>query len=910
MFKKLKIGSKILSMFSAIAIVAVGITAYFAYRTAKNSLEEESFNKLTAVREMKANQIEDYFQQITDQVLTFSEDLLIISAMKAFKAGFQTLGSELEFKNPKWDFVESKVLNYYQDVFLERLKANLEANRLSSLNSSRFLPDEKNVMILQYLYIASNPFETGSKDILDYAHDGSRYSEAHKVYHNIIRNYLKKFGYYDIFLVDHETGHIVYTVFKEVDFGTSLLSGPYRDTNFARAFRAARDADTKDFVRLVDFEPYQPSYNAPAAFIGSPIYDGVAKIGVLLFQMPIDRINDIMTNKHEWSEVGLGESGETYIVGEDFKIRNQSRFLIEDRDNYFKMIKKMGIPQEIASRIKNLKSTIGLQTVRTRGTQAALQGETGTMIFPDYRGVSVLSSYKPLDIRDVNWVIMSEIDEAEAFTHVHSLRNIIVLLFLGLMVMIVIIAFAFSRSITRPIKVLTGYSRELSRHDFNKPVPISYSKELGTFLQRSDEIGDLVKAFNRMQTELEQSIENLKLTTSSKERMESELNIGREIQLSMLPLLFPAFPDHSEFSVYATLQAAREVAGDFYDFFFIDENRFCFFIGDVSGKGVPSALFMAVTKTLIKSRAAEDHSTANILNRVNDELGRDNKTFMFATIIIGILDIRTGQLVYTNAGHNPPYLKRKSDSIKRLDNFHGPVLGVKVGLAYKEDRIKLSKDEILLMYTDGVTEARNRQREFYTEKRLARFLTSDENQSVYEMVHSVAAEVKRFEDGANQTDDITVMAVQYLGNAQKADHPVIEITISNKMSEISHVKQHFNAFADQNSLARQVRRKVNVVFDELLNNIISYAYRDSSQHHIKITVELIRDFLSVTISDDGLPFNPLDVDRPDTEISIDDRQVGGLGIHVVRNVMDRIAYQRHANKNVLTLVKYLEADRP
>jgi sigma-B regulation protein RsbU (phosphoserine phosphatase) len=626
--------------------------------------------------------------------------------------------------------------------------------------------------------------------------------------------------------------------------------------------------------------------------------------------MPIDKINDIMTNKHEWSDVGLGESGETYIVGEDFKIRNQSRFLIEDNENYFKMIQKMGLPLEIINSIRNLKSTIGLQPVKTQGTQAALRAETGTKIFPDYRGVSVLSSYKPLDIPNVNWVIMSEIDEAEAFTYVHSLRNIIIFLFLGLIVVIVIVAYLFSKTITRPIKVLTAYSRELSRHDFNKPVPINFSKDLEAFLHRSDEIGNLVKAFHRMQTELEQSIEDLKLTTSTKERMESELNIGREIQQSMLPLLFPAFPDHSEFSVYATLQSAREVAGDFYDFFFIDENRFCFFIGDVSGKGVPSALFMAVTKTLIKSRAAEDYSTANILNRVNDELGRDNKTFMFATIIIGILDIRTGQLLYTNAGHNPPYLKRKNGSIKRLDNFHGPVLGVKVGLAYKEDRINISKDEILLMYTDGVTEARNRQRDFYTEKRLARFLTSDENKSVYEMVQSIAAEVKRFEDGANQTDDITVLAIQYLGISQKAVEPVFEITIPNKMSEISQVKQHFNAFAEQNGLARQVRRKVNVVFDELLNNIISYAYRDNRSHLIEITAELIRDFLSVTIADDGIPFNPLDVDRPDTEISIGDRRVGGLGIHVARNVMDRISYQRHTDKNVLKLVKYLEVDRP
>jgi serine phosphatase RsbU (regulator of sigma subunit)/anti-sigma regulatory factor (Ser/Thr protein kinase) len=880
MFQKLKIGSKILIMLSSVAIAAVGINAYFAYSNAKKSLEKESFNKLTAVREMKANQIEDYFRQIADQVLTFSENRMVIDAMKAFKIGFHAIDSEQSITDAQMAELDSVVKNYYQTEFLERLKANLEKYRWGKLIIEQYLPLEKNVKILQYLYIASNPYETGSKHIFDYAYDDSQYSRAHKKYHPIIRSYLKKFGYYDIFLVDHQTGHIVYTVFKEVDYGTSLVTGPYRDTNFADAFRAARDADRKDFVRLFDFDPYQPSYNAPAAFIASPIFEGREKIGVLLFQMPIDRINDIMTNKQEWSEVGLGKSGETYIVGEDFKIRNQSRFLIEDRDNYFKMIQKMRLPTEIIS----------------------------TKVFPDYRGVSVLSSYKPLEIPDVNWVIMSEIDEAEAFTYVYSLRNIILLLFLGLIVVIVVAAFLFSKTITRPLKVLTRYSRELSGHDFSDPVRLNFPEDLKNFSFRSDEIGDLVQAFNHMQTELEQSIENLKTTTSTKERMESELNIGHEIQMSMLPLLFPAFPDHDEFSVYAKLQSAREVGGDFFDFYFIDENRFCFCIGDVSGKGVPSALFMAVTKTLIKSRSTDDFSTGSIITRVNDELSRDNKAYMFATIFIGILDIRTGKTVYTNAGHNPPYLKQKNGAIKRLDNRHGPVIGAKTSLAYKEDWINLSTGDLLLIYTDGVTEARNREKEFYSEKRLAEFLSSSVYSSIEELVLSTVLDVKRFEDGADQSDDITLLAVQFLGISQKAAIPVFKIAVKNEMLEIGRVKLHFKTFAEQNGISVQVRRKVNVVFDEMLNNIISYAFRDGNEHYIQIRAELSQDRLSVTIEDDGIAFNPLDAESPDTDLSLEEREAGGLGIHVVRNVMDKVEYLRRIDKNIVTLVKYIEAD--
>ena len=253
-------------------------------------------------------------------------------------------------------------------------------------------------------------------------------------------NALKSVSHPHNFLGIDAGGHVAYTVFKEVDYGTSLLTGPYKDTNFAQAYKAAASAKDKDFVKLVDFEPYHPSYNAPASFISSPIFDGDEIIGVLLFQMPIDKINDIMTNKHQWAKVGLGQSGETYIVGDDFLLRNQSRFLIEDRENYLKLIQKIGLSQETISKIDNFNSTIGLQPVKTQGTEAALQGETGTQIFSDYRGVPVLSSYKPLNISDVNWAIMSEIDEAEAFSQVRKLRNNILFLYLK---------FSFDKSLVR-----------------------------------------------------------------------------------------------------------------------------------------------------------------------------------------------------------------------------------------------------------------------------------------------------------------------------------------------------------------------------------------------------------------------------------------------------------------------------
>ncbi|MFT5375784.1 MAG: methyl-accepting chemotaxis protein [Candidatus Latescibacterota bacterium] len=496
MFSSLKIGTKILIMLSAIAILAVGISGYVGYNIAQKSIEKESFSKLTAVREMKANQIEDYFQQISSQVITFSEDRMVIDAMKLFKTGFYNIESESGAANA--EDLDLKLKKHYQEKFLPRLQPNLDR----PVSVSSYWPQDIKTRILQHLYIVSNPYQTGAKHLLDQADDGSPYSRAHQKYHPIIRNYLEKFGYYDIFLVDNKSGHIVYSVFKEMDYGTSLLVGPYSQTNMAAAFRAAREASGKDFIELVDFQPYHPSYNDQASFIASPIYDGPEKIGVLLFQMPVNRINDIMTSKQNWLEVGLGFSGETYIVGEDFKIRNQSRFLIEDSGNYFRMAENMGIPQITIGKIRNFHSTIGLQEVRTQGTIAALSGKTGVQIFPDYRGVSVLSSFRPLNIQNTNWVIMSELDEAEAMARVYELRNSIVVCFIGLIVFIIIVAVFFSRTITHPLQELTLQAGQLAKG----------SMDIKIAIHGGDEIGDLAQSFVAMQNSIKQLIDELEET--------------------------------------------------------------------------------------------------------------------------------------------------------------------------------------------------------------------------------------------------------------------------------------------------------------------------------------------------------------------------------------------------------------
>lgn len=442
---KISFRNELLLGFILIGLLTMGIISYLGYNNSKNAIEEVSFKKLTAVREIKGTQIEDYFQQIRNQVISFSESRMVIDAMNAFKADFHQIEDELG--STDLSSADEALRNYYQNEFLTRLNANL--SQPADINT--YLPETTTTRLLQNLYIASNSEPTGSKDNLNQANDGSAYSQTHARYHPIIRSYLQKFGYYDIFLIDPDTGHIVYSVFKEVDFATSLLTGPYRDTNFAMAFKEAQSASNKDFVKLEDFQSYAPSYNAAASFIASPIYDGDEKIGVLVFQMPLDTINDIMTSKQKWSDMGLGDSGETYIVGADFKLKSQSRFLLEDRENYLQQLETLGIDQATIQQIQNTGSAIGLQEIKTHGTEAALSGKTDIEMFSDYRGVSILSAYRPLQIEGVQWVILSEIDVAEAFASINSLLLQYGISLLVLMLVFITAGFLLSARVLRQI---------------------------------------------------------------------------------------------------------------------------------------------------------------------------------------------------------------------------------------------------------------------------------------------------------------------------------------------------------------------------------------------------------------------------------------------------------------------------
>ncbi len=389
-------------------------------------------------------------------------------------------------------------------------------------------------------------------------------------------------------------------------------------------------------------------------------------------------------------------------------------------------------------------------------------------------------------------------------------------------------------------------------------------------------------------------------------RTEGELNAAHDIQMSMVPLTFPAFPDRKEFDIYATLHPAKEVGGDFYDFFFIDEDHFCVLIGDVSGKGVPSALFMAVTKTLIKSRASEETSTASIISHVNDEVSSDNASSMFVTIFVAIINIRSGDVTYTNAGHNPPYVKPKGESPDRLDGRHGPVVGAMPGIKYQEERRTLNAGDLLILYTDGITEAMNANLELFSEDRLVDLLGSATIESAEDTIREAIRAVKIFEGETDQTDDITVLAFQYNADAAVNGSGTWKTTVKNRLGDIPLVIGSIEKFCQELPVPLSPGRKLKIVMDEILSNIISYGYNDDDEHEIKIEVQPISTGIVLIIADDGSPFNPLDCELPDTERPIDEREIGGLGVHLVGKMVDESRYERLDDLNVLKLTLIFE----
>ncbi|MFT7388965.1 MAG: methyl-accepting chemotaxis protein [Candidatus Endobugula sp.] len=455
----MKINTKMIlggGFLSVIPVVMGGIfLATIAINETRMSLEKNAQQSLIAIRDIAATEITHYIRTIEKHAVSLSENLMVLDAMGDFSNAFNEYANTLS--DSDISLQKASVRRYYQQVFGDQF-INLNHNKNLDI-SALINPLDKQSIALQYDFISNNNSPLGSKYLLDEPSTSSAYSNHHRRYHSVFRRYIERFGFDDLFLVDHNTGDIVYSVLKELDYATSLIDGPYANSGIGQAFRSANAVSDNNFTGLTDFAPYIPAYNSATAFIATPIFSKNKKIGVLILQIPADNINAVMTHSQKWKDSGLGDSGESYLVGADFTMRSNSRFLLEDKPQYLALMEKVGLPKSTIGALSIKNTTIGLQPIKTQVTEAALAGKSGYTILDNYRGIKVLSAYKPITTGGLQWAIISEIDEAEALAPIKKIEQTLTQATIIILIIALItgsaLGWLLASSVVRPLKKLT-----------------------------------------------------------------------------------------------------------------------------------------------------------------------------------------------------------------------------------------------------------------------------------------------------------------------------------------------------------------------------------------------------------------------------------------------------------------------
>ena len=390
----------------------------------------------------------------------------------------------------------------------------------------------------------------------------------------------------------------------------------------------------------------------------------------------------------------------------------------------------------------------------------------------------------------------------------------------------------------------------------------------------------------------------LRDTLAAQERIEGELRVAHNIQMGSVRRDFPAIPGYE---MYGVLQPARAVGGDFYDWFFADPDHLCFVLGDVSGKGVPAALLMAATKSLLNVTGRGNPHPGRMLEVTNRQVLAGNEACMFVTVFCGVLDVRTGVICYSSAGHNPPLVLRDGGRLEYLEEARSPPIGIDEDVVYEEAAVALRPGDALFMYTDGVTEARSLGRAMFSEEGLQDALSRAAGGSATDLVRGTLEAVKRFGKDAPQADDIAVMAVRH---ARDGDLGVrVWFTLRSEMSEISGLSQRVLRLGRDRGLPDEVVADVRLALEEVISNIIRHAYAGKGDREIQVQLGLEGDEITVEVQDEGAPFNPLEHPEPDTRVPAEDRRSGGHGILLLRGTMDEVAYRLERGRNLLVMKK-------
>ncbi len=429
--------------------------------------------------------------------------------------------------------------------------------------------------------------------------------------------------------------------------------------------------------------------------------------------------------------------------------------------------------------------------------------------------------------------------------------------------------------------------------------------EMEDIYRTDDEIEILAESFASLSKRTRDYIGQITEITAEKERIGTELALATRIQADMLPNIFPAFPDRPDFDIYATMDPAKEVGGDFYDFFLIDEKHLGLVMADVSGKGVPAALFMMISKILVQNFAMTGRSPAQVLQAVNNQICSNNREEMFVTVWFGVLDTETGIITAANAGHEYPVLMQSGGRFELLKDKHGFVIGAMDGVRYKEYELKLTQGSKLFLYTDGVPEATNAQNELFGTDRMLAALNEDPDTSPEGILRNVRAAVDGFVLDAEQFDDLTMLCLEYKGETSMTEI-CKELSVPAEVERLPELLSFLEQQLEEVGCPMKTQMQISVAAEEIFVNIANYAYAPGKGiATVRLTISRDPAIATITFIDRGTPFDPLKKEDPDVTLPAEERAIGGLGIYMTKKTMDEVFYEYKDGQNRLTLIKNL-----
>ncbi len=491
----LSIKSKLLVMLLAVSLFSIAVVASLNFYTCYQTLKDAVFSHLTSVRASRGDQIEQYFERLRLEAVALASGSVTIDAARQFIDAYRKLDGV-----PVAPEMDAALRQFYQQTWAPAFEK--DSGRTIEIDS--VLPETPAARYLQYHYIADNPFPLLEKGGMLRADDTSDYSRVHEAFHPTLQRLMRTFGFAGIYLVDIETGAVVYSEGKRSEFATRLSDGRFARTHLGDLFRRVQRAPDRNGAELEDFQRYVPTFDAPRAFIGAPVFEGGRAIAVLVLRLAPDGISRVMTSNRQWERDGLGRTGEAYLVGPDFRLRSDSRFLLETPERYGEQLTKNGVPPGEVAAILREQSSILYQKVRSVAAENALQGNEGTGVVPDYRGTDVLASWAPLKIAGLDWGIVAKIDREEAFAPMRHIARDTLIQTLVILLIITLVVMFLASSFVRPVNELIARV-QLAR---------TGKTDMTFAAESTDEIGDLARSFRELIGSVQKQTRMLEAATS------------------------------------------------------------------------------------------------------------------------------------------------------------------------------------------------------------------------------------------------------------------------------------------------------------------------------------------------------------------------------------------------------------